>query len=366
MKKIKIILVGGFLGSGKTTMLWNAAKHLSEQGKKVGLITNDQASELVDTSFLESTGGVVSEVSGSCFCCNFNGFTEAIQQISGQGIDVIVAEPVGSCTDLSATILQPLKEHFADSLSVAPLSIMADAERLEAILEGKNSGLHKSAAYIVRKQMEEADQILINKIDLLDSRKVEVLKEKAQAAFPKAEIYTVSALEDKNVESWLEVVQNSEKAGTHLLEDIDYEIYAEGEAVLGWLNATVELQTKGGNEKDWKEVLENFLNELSEGFDSRHQAVGHVKALIRENCNFVVGNVVGKRETLKIRGASNGDPCVTMVLNARVEISPMELERAVRETISNMEKDDVKAEIREMQCLQPGRPNPTHRYDYVV
>ena len=73
----------------------------------------------MDTTFLESIGGVVLEVSGSCFCCNFNGFADAIQHISDQGIDMIVAEPVGSCTDLSATILQPLKEHFADSLSVA-------------------------------------------------------------------------------------------------------------------------------------------------------------------------------------------------------------------------------------------------------
>lgn len=194
--KTKIILVGGFLGAGKTTMLWNVAKHLSDQGIKVGLITNDQASELVDTTFLESTGGVVSEVSGSCFCCNFNGFTDAIQHISDQGIDMIVAEPVGICTDLSATILQPLKEHFADSLSVAPLS----------------------------------------------------------------------ALEDENVEPWLEVVQKSEKSGTHLLEDINYDTYAEGEAVLGWLNATVQLRTKDGNGKDWKQVLTVLLRELSDGF----------------------------------------------------------------------------------------------------
>lgn len=366
MKTTKVILVGGFLGAGKTTMLWNVAKHLTEQGKKVGLITNDQASELVDTTFLESTKGVVAEVSGSCFCCNFNGFTEAIQNASSQGIDVIVAEPVGSCTDLSATILQPLKKNFADTLSVAPLSVMADPKRLEAILSGDDSGLHKSAAYIVRKQMEEADYILINKIDLLDTKEADYLTEKAKAAFPKAKIFSVSALEDRNIGQWLEMVQDAKEAGTHLLEDIDYDTYAEGEAVLGWLNATIGLKAKNGNQKDWKPVLAGLLEELSERFDSRQQAVGHVKALIKEKGNFIVGNVVGKKDTLKIRGTSNGDACVTLVLNARVEMAPEELERTVREVLSSVVKDEVEAHIQTLKCLQPGRPNPTHRYDHIV
>ncbi|HBT77267.1 MAG TPA: hypothetical protein DEB39_10180, partial [Planctomycetaceae bacterium] len=77
----KLILVGGFLGSGKTTLLAEAAKTLTAEGKTVGLITNDQAPDLVDTRLLSRIDGLVGkgpegsvvEVSGSCFCCNFNG-----------------------------------------------------------------------------------------------------------------------------------------------------------------------------------------------------------------------------------------------------------------------------------------------------
>ncbi|MEI8376830.1 MAG: GTP-binding protein, partial [Planctomycetota bacterium] len=49
--KTRLILVGGFLGAGKTTMLWEASRRLVERGLRVGLITNDQAPELVDTAF---------------------------------------------------------------------------------------------------------------------------------------------------------------------------------------------------------------------------------------------------------------------------------------------------------------------------
>ncbi|NCQ32706.1 MAG: cobalamin biosynthesis protein P47K, partial [Armatimonadetes bacterium] len=42
-------MIGGFLGAGKTTALIETAKRLAERGKRVGLITNDQAEDLVDT-----------------------------------------------------------------------------------------------------------------------------------------------------------------------------------------------------------------------------------------------------------------------------------------------------------------------------
>jgi len=78
-----------------------------KRGKKVGLITNDQAPELVDSMLLINNGLRVEEVSGSCFCCNFNGFIGAVQHYNtDREVDFIIAEPVGSCTDLSATILQ--------------------------------------------------------------------------------------------------------------------------------------------------------------------------------------------------------------------------------------------------------------------
>jgi G3E family GTPase len=52
MKSTRIILAGGFLGAGKTTLLWNAAQELMKQGLRVGLITNDQAPELVYSAIL--------------------------------------------------------------------------------------------------------------------------------------------------------------------------------------------------------------------------------------------------------------------------------------------------------------------------
>ena len=132
----QLIIVGGFLGAGKTTLLWHTAQQLIQQGKKVALITNDQAPELVDSTLLHHQGLQVAEVNGSCFCCNFNGFVDAIHQLMREvNPDVILAEPVGSCADLSATILQPVKRFLADELQLMPFTVLADPQRLSSILE---------------------------------------------------------------------------------------------------------------------------------------------------------------------------------------------------------------------------------------
>ena len=97
MEAKKVILVGGFLGSGKTTMLSQLAKILDGRGLRCGLVTNDQATDLVDTAVLTGVGSGIQEVSGSCFCCNFPGFEAALKNLKEKDdVDLIIAEPVGS------------------------------------------------------------------------------------------------------------------------------------------------------------------------------------------------------------------------------------------------------------------------------
>ena len=107
-----------------------AAELLAKRGKRVGLITNDQAPDLVDTKWLAEKGLNVREVAGSCFCCNFSALIEAAESLRALDADVLIGEPVGSCTDLSATILQPLKDKFGDRFVLSPLSVLADPLRL--------------------------------------------------------------------------------------------------------------------------------------------------------------------------------------------------------------------------------------------
>jgi len=363
MKSTRLILVGGFLGAGKTTLLWEAAQRIMAKGQRVGLITNDQAPELVDTAILLHKDVKVAEVSGSCFCCNFNGLINAMEKVSAEAnADVIIAEPVGSCTDLSATIVQPLKEKMQNELLVSPLSVMADPLHLNEILNGLESGIHQSAAYIFLKQLEESDIILINKEDLLSQTELVSLKDKVKKRFPQSEVMTVSAKTGEGVEEWLQEVLNRTNAGLRLV-DVDYDVYAEGEAVLGWLNSTIELT---GEQEDWDIFANNLMVDLSNQFDAIKAYVGHVKIMLESGDDYLIGNITGKIDTLNFRGSAGISSKARLTLNARVEMSPEKLEQIVRDTITSKISENLKVNIVTLRCLSPGRPNPTYRFNHVV
>src|ERR1700730_6498015 len=91
---IRFIMVGGLLGAGKTTSMARLARHYMDQGKRVGIVTNDQAQDLVDTHSLREQGFPVEEVAGACFCCKFDDLLSKVGTLeTDRHPDVILAEP---------------------------------------------------------------------------------------------------------------------------------------------------------------------------------------------------------------------------------------------------------------------------------
>ena len=351
----KLILVGGFLGSGKTTLLAEAAKRFAKQGKSVGLITNDQAPELVDTRLLTGIGKGVAEVAGSCFCCNFNGFTHAVQTLAGQGANIIIAEPVGSCTDLAATIVNPLKKFHID-WSLAPLTVLVDPKRLEEIFGKKKSGVDADALYIMQLQLAEADRILVSKSDTLS----EAEKKDAQALLakecPGKKIAFISSKTGEGVDSWLLEIQSASDAGATIVP-VDYDRYAHGEAVLGWLNATATAPSN----TDGKNLLTDWLTAFHSEIKKSNSEVGHVKASLNMNGKEWVGNLTGLKGNVDIRETEAKPGGAMMTINARVQMLPEDVETLVRDLCRRFS-----ITIDSLRCLMPGRPNPTHRFAATV
>ncbi len=361
--KARLILVGGFLGAGKTTLLWEAANRLAGRGRRAGLITNDQAPELVDTAYLAHGKVGVSEVSGSCFCCNFRGLVDAVSKLRAEtDADVLVAEPVGSCTDLSATIIQPLKDLHGMDVEVAPLTVMADPARLADILRGGTAGLHSSAAYIYRKQLEEADIVVVSKSDSVPKPDIDELKARLSRVCPGAAAVAVSARSGQGVDEWLDMVTTRQDAGTRIA-NVDYDTYSEGEAVLGWLNASFVLR---GAMTEWRGFAESLLNTLGHLFNAGNYPVGHVKLIIESGDGFVMGNLTGDVRTINVRGSGTAGAEARMTLNARVQMEPQILADLVRTAVASVCEGRLDSVAVAWKCLSPGRPNPTYRYSSVI
>src|SRR5690606_3687975 len=107
--------------------------------------------------------------------------------------DVILAEPVGSCTDLVATVLQPIKQLFDARFSIAPYAVILKPSHGRKILSGEAGGFSPKAEYILKKQLEEADVILINRIDELDPAQADELEALLVAHHPETPVLRVSA-----------------------------------------------------------------------------------------------------------------------------------------------------------------------------
>ena len=165
----RYIMIGGFLGAGKTTAILQLAEKLKQQNLRVGLITNDQSVGLVDTTMLAAHDFPVEEITGGCFCCKFSTLTDAAEKLNAaEQPEIFLAEPVGSCTDLTATVSYPLRRMYGNDYSIAPYSVLVDpvrAERILGLAEGKN--FSPKVVYIYKKQLEEAEIIVINKLDTL-------------------------------------------------------------------------------------------------------------------------------------------------------------------------------------------------------
>ena len=361
---VRFVMVGGFLGAGKTTALARLARMYQARGQRVGVVTNDQAHDLVDTNTFRAQGFATQEVPGACFCCRFDDLVSRVGSLEAdQRPDVILAEPVGSCTDLVATVIQPLKDLYGGKFEVAPYAVLFKPSHGTRILRDQPAGgFSPKAAYIFKKQLEEADAVLINRADELTPAEQDELTRLVGEKFPGTPVLRVSAQTGVGFDTFFELLDQKGGFGRKIL-DIDYDTYAEGEAELGWLNASVRLTADKPFDLDG--LLTAILRELSGVCRKLGGEVAHLKLIGMDDAGaFGVGNVVSNETDAKLSLPSNVRPReADLIVNARVAIDPAVLEAEVRRVVSaECAKLGVTPEFRAAQSLRPGRPVPTHRY----
>ena len=364
-------MIGGFLGAGKTTAAARLARYLIGRGLRIGMITNDQSTGLVDTALLRWQGFPVQEITGGCFCCRFDSLLEAARRLATEGRpDVYLAEPVGSCTDLVATVSYPLRRIHGDRFTIAPLSVLVDPTRAARILGLQQGGSFSAkVVYVYRKQLEEADVIVINKCDLLAASMRRRLVDRVRGEFPRAEVFCCSAGRGTGLEDWFERILSGQCPDGPTME-LDYDRYAEGEALLGWLNCTVRLSAAERFDGD------ALLLELAEQFRGRLAAEGaeiaHLKMTLEsgdQEGSVSAVSLVGGDATADVRssllGLVKAGSCADMalIINLRAEADPEILRRVTNEVLREPARSggELMMELEHLECFRPARPAPTHR-----
>lgn len=341
-----LVLVGGLLGSGKTTLLLETARRLSNAGSRVALITNDQGGVLVDTRLAAASGADTEEITGGCFCCRFSDLIDSAERLRAHEPDVILAEPVGSCIDISATVLQPIKTLYRDRYRLAPFTVLVDPRRARELL-APDADPH--LAYLFTNQLAEADLICFSKIDLYHEF----------PALPIGVAAKLSPITGEGVSAWMrEVLAGSHVAGSRILEDVDYGRYAEAEAALGWLNWQANLQL--ADPLSPAAVVGPLLDTLDELLSRNGIEIVHLKVFDQAPTGYVKASLCRNGDEPFVNGALDASPDERheLVLNLRAIGAPNLLEQIVSQATAGL---PGQATVLHFESFRPAPPKPEHR-----
>lgn len=369
MKRTRFVAVGGFLGAGKTTTVLKALEALHTRGLTGAYIANDQGEVLVDTALARASHVHVDEVLGGCFCCRFDELAAtAVQLAETLQPDVILAEAVGSCTDLIATVVNPLKMYHARRFEIAPYTVVVDPGRYSEInaneINANNPEARGNVAYLFNKQLEEAQLVALNKLDLLPEGMLPTLTRQLQTHAPRADIISYSAHSGSNLEELLGRWLGEASSQGRALE-LDYDVYAAAEADLAWLNLALSVTgVEGGFQpRAW---VQQLLTNLGAALDEAQANIGHVKATLTTEHGFTKASLIqngGKvhithtQTALAIRGDA--------LINARAQIEPALLEKRLRDAIEKTNAVyKVQSRVTHLETFRPARPEPTYRLEH--
>jgi len=230
------------------------------------------------------------------------------------------------------------------------------------LAQGDRSGFSPQAEYIFRKQLEEADYLMIGRSDQLDSAQIQSLRESLQQVAADVPILEVSPNTGDGVDEVLRYIESPMQAGRRLLE-IDYDTYAAGEADLGWVNLSAMLTAPKPVELD--SFIEGLVRSIADVIlQDQENQIAHLKASILTGDTQAVANVVSNDSTVDmgLRSGRTGLGLIQLIVNARVAMDPDQLEAICRDQVlvassaSGMSIESIQA-----RSLRPGRPEPTHR-----
>ena len=339
-----LVLVGGFLGSGKTTLILAAARQLQQRGLRSAMIWNDQGMDLVDSRYAALSGMHSGEVTGGCFCCRLSQLIDAIGDLRAYAPDVIFAEPVGSCTDLSATVLRPLLE-YSETYQLSPLTVLVDPIRARAMLE---EDANPDMRFLFNKQVQEADLVCFTKSDLHPDYPEIGIPQPRQ----------LSAKSGQGVAAWLnEVLSGAIASGDQELE-IDYLEYARAEAALAWLNLRAVFEPKGLLSPAM--LLGPLLDHLDTALSAEKISIAHLKAIVTSPAGFLKAAICGNGQEPIVEGNLDASPAgrLELLLNLRAVGEPGRVREIVEREIHDLDGGLTKSTV---DCFSPAAPVPERR-----
>ena len=195
------IILGGFLGSGKTTTLLSVARYLVENSTsdsefKVMIIENEVGEIGIDDSFISGSGLQVNTLFSGCACCTLSGelSTTALEIKREYNPEWLIIETTGVAYPRS------MQENLERALGVrTQIIVLSDASRFERQI--------RAMYHLIADQIIGSDAVLINKIDLVDEETIDRVKAQIEEIEPNTKTYTITANNGIDESIWDSVIK---------------------------------------------------------------------------------------------------------------------------------------------------------------
>jgi G3E family GTPase len=352
---MKVLVIGGFLGSGKTTTVLRLGKNFSNAGKKVAIIVNEIGEVGIDGDVISKYGLQTTELTSGCICCSLKVNMKVTISLLMKDYkpDILLIEPTGIA--FPQVIRNEISLMDLKDVTIQPLVTLIDGSRFKQLM--------KEVKHFAMRQIIDAEVLGINKLDLVEKIQIPIIEASIQQLNPKARVILLSATyEDEHWHDFVKLLfgedtesipredRGSElkttspslriidKATGRPLEDTMNSIDASGITSYAIEYRIGNIQTDQARSvvRDLIEVIKEEVIKFSPEF------VGHIKMFMETETDTVKANLTAfdKDITYEVIDSKNTEPRRLKILSA---VSNIKRERLIS-IVNNAIEVRLKAE----------------------
>ena len=215
----KFAVFSGFLGSGKTTTMMALTRYYTLHHGKAAMISNDlgEGVTLADDRLARLSGVNASQITDECICFCHDVLTDRLNAYYDDGCELVVSDIPGFGVGALEHVYHGLSKEYPDAFELGPFTVLIEPRNVALLRNGQSGDM----AHILRAQLMEADLIVLNKCDLLDTAELEADRAWLAEHYPQAEIVTISAVTGEGLEELSQALMQDKASMRH--PDIDYD-----------------------------------------------------------------------------------------------------------------------------------------------